>query len=96
MALQSTMVHLDPEQKKDLQRRAKEKGSSMSAEIRQAINLYLADVSPTELAVLDAATRRAEQDIADMTASMRRTIELLDQAFAQIDAIRRAEEATAP
>jgi hypothetical protein len=67
----------------------------MSAEIRQAINLYLADIGPAELAVLDAATRKAQEDIAEMTSSMRRTIELLDRTFAEIDALRDTEEASA-
>jgi plasmid stability protein len=88
VTLQSTMVHLDPSQKKALQLRAKQKGASMSSEIRQAITLYLSDVSPTELAVLDAATRQAEKDIGEMTASMQRTIALLDRTFAEIESIR--------
>ena len=95
MALQSTMVHLDPVQKQALQRRAKQKGGSMSAEIRQAIALYLSDLSATELAVLDAATHQAERDIAEMTASMQRTIDMLDRTFAEIEAIRSAQEAKA-
>jgi plasmid stability protein len=92
VALQSTMVHLDPSQKKALQLRAKQKGGSMSSEIRQAITMYLSDVSPTELAVLDAATRQAEKDIEEMTASMERTIALLDRTFAEIESIRGGKE----
>jgi plasmid stability protein len=88
VTLQSTMVHLEPSQKKALQQRAKQKGGSMSAEIRQAITLYLSEASPTELAVLDVATRQAEKDIAEMTASMQRTVALLDRTFAEIESIR--------
>ncbi len=37
----STMIHLEPEQKTALQQRARERESSMAAEIRNAVDQYL-------------------------------------------------------
>ena len=42
----------------------------MAAEIRNAIDTCLAGITPQELEMLDAATRRAEQDIEEMIAVM--------------------------
>jgi hypothetical protein len=82
------MVHLSPGQKKARQSRAKRKGGSMAAEIRKAVDLYLADLSPDELGLLDQATGRARRDIAEMTESMQRTVAVLDRTFAEIESIR--------
>lgn len=88
MALQSTMIHLEPAQKAALQRRAKEKGGSMASEIRAAIDRYLDDVSATDLAVLDEMTRRAEKDLLETNALMDKTIAALDRAFKKIETLR--------
>ena len=61
--MQSTMVYLTPEQKEGLARRARERKSKVAAEIRSAIDAYLAGVTPQEIELLDAATRRAKEDI---------------------------------
>jgi hypothetical protein len=65
-AMQSTMVYLTQEQKSGLARRARQRRTKVAAEIRAAIDAYLAGVTPQELELLDAATRRAQQDIAEM------------------------------
>lgn len=64
--MQSTMVYLTPEQKSGLARRAKQRRTKVAAEIRAAIDAYLAGVTPQELELLDAATRRAQEDIEAM------------------------------
>lgn len=61
--MQSTMVYLTADQKEGLARRARERKTKVAAEIRAAIDAYLAGVTPQALELLDAATRRAKQDI---------------------------------
>jgi ribosomal protein S20 len=62
-AMQSTMVYLTQEQKDGLAKRARQRNTKVAAEIRSAVDAYLAGVSPQELEMLDAATRRARQEI---------------------------------
>lgn len=68
-AMQSTMVYLTPEQKSGLARRAQQRKTKVAAEIRSAVDAYLAGVTPQELELLDAATRRAQAEIAAMLKS---------------------------
>lgn len=65
-AMQSTMVYLTQEQKTGLAKRAQERKTKVAAEIRSAVDAYLAGVTPQELEMLDAATRRAKQEIDGM------------------------------
>jgi hypothetical protein len=65
-AMQSTMVYLTQEQKTGLAKRAQERKTKVAAEIRSAVDAYLAGVTPQELEMLDAATRRAQQEIDGM------------------------------
>jgi hypothetical protein len=62
-AMQSTMVYLTQEQKSGLARRAQQRKTKVAAEIRSAVDAYLAGVTPQELALLDAATRSAKAEI---------------------------------
>ncbi len=65
-AMQSTMVYLTQEQKTGLAKRAQERKTKVAAEIRSAVDAYLAGVTPQEMEMLDAATRRAKQEIDGM------------------------------
>ena len=62
-AMQSTMVYLTPEQKTGLAKRAQQRKTKVAAEIRSAVDAYLAGATPQELELLDAATRRAREEI---------------------------------
>jgi ABC-type transporter Mla subunit MlaD len=62
-AMQSTMVYLTQEQKTGLARRAQQRKTKVAAEIRSAVDAYLAGIGPQDLELLDAATRRAKQEI---------------------------------
>ncbi len=62
-AMQSTMVYLTSEQKSGLAKRAQQRKTKVAAEIRSAVDAYLAGVTPQELELLDAATRHAEVEI---------------------------------
>jgi Holliday junction resolvase RusA-like endonuclease len=57
------MVYLTREQKAGLARRARERKTKVAAEIRSAIDAYLAGLTPQELELLDVATKRAKEDI---------------------------------
>lgn len=61
--MQSTMVYLTAEQKEGLARRARERKTKVAAEIRSAVDAYLTGVTQQEIELLDAATRRAKEDI---------------------------------
>jgi hypothetical protein len=65
-AMQSTMVYLTAEQKSGLAQRAQQRKTKVAAEIRSAVDAYLAGATPQELEMLDAATRRAGEEIAAM------------------------------
>ena len=62
-AMQSTMVYLTSEQKSGLARRAQQRKTKVAAEIRSAVDAYLAGVTPQERELLDAATHRARVEI---------------------------------
>jgi len=79
-AMQNMMIYVTDSQKRELQKRARQRGTSVATEVRSAIDTHLAGVTSDELALLDAATRRAESDIRDM-------IERLERANRKVDAI---------
>lgn len=66
MNMVAQMVHLHPRQKEALQAMASKKGSSLAAEVREAIDNYLEGVSEVEFQELDMLTRQAEQAIQEM------------------------------
>jgi len=68
-AMQSTMVYLTSEQKTGLAKRAQQRKTKVAAEIRSAVDAYLAGVTPQELELLDAATRHAKTEIDAMLKS---------------------------
>jgi len=68
-AMQSTMVYLTSQQRAGLATRARQRNTKVAAEIRSAVDAYLAGVTPQDLELLDAATKRAQQDIEAMLAT---------------------------
>jgi hypothetical protein len=62
-AMQSTMVYLTQEQRTGLAKRAQQRKTKVAAEIRSAVDAYLAGVTPQDLEMLDVATRRAKDEI---------------------------------
>jgi hypothetical protein len=79
-AMQNMMIYVTDTQKRELRRRARRLGTSVAMEVRSAIDTHLAGVTSDELALLDAATRRAESDIRGM-------IERLERANRKVDAV---------
>jgi hypothetical protein len=66
MALVLTQVYLEARQKKALAAKAKASGRKSSDLVREAVDALLLGVNPEDLRQLDVASKRAEQDIAQM------------------------------
>jgi Ribbon-helix-helix protein, copG family len=66
MALILTQVYLEAKQKKELAAKAKATGRNTSDLLREAVDALLLGVNPEELRQLDAASKRAEEDITAM------------------------------
>lgn len=81
-AMQNMMIYVTDTQKRALQKRARQRGTSVATEVRSAIDLHLSGVSADELALLDAATRRAESDIREMVVRLERANRRVDAALA--------------
>ena len=73
----AALIHFDPKQKRQLSRRAKQRGRSFSQEVRNAVDLYLSVPVETEegLAVLAKAANQAAD----------RMIKRLDETIARVD-----------
>jgi hypothetical protein len=81
-AMQNMMIYVTDTQKRALQKRARQRGTSVATEVRSAIDLHLSGVSVDDLALLDAATKRAEADIREMVARLERANRRVDAALA--------------
>jgi hypothetical protein len=86
--MQITNVHLRPAQKKALQQRARDNGTNVAEEVRNAVDAYLAGVTQQELALLDEATKRTESMLAEMAALCDSTNRKAARVFAQMAALR--------
>ena len=81
-ALETTLIHLAPMQKKKLSQLAKRRQTSFASEVRRAIECYLTigaeGIDSTELAV---AARTARESIAAMTLQAKRANRQLESAL---------------
>ena len=77
----TALIHLHPDQKKRLARRAKLRGKSFSQEVRDAINLYL-DVPIENEEELSALAKEANR-------ATGRMIKRLDETIARVDRVLR-------
>ena len=82
--LQLTQIYLEREQKKGLQARAKANGTKVAEEVRRAVDAYLSGIGPEDLRLLDAGTRKAAQQLAEMAQELDRINNRLDAAFAEL------------
>ena len=82
-AMQNMMIYVTGAQKRQLQKRARARGTSVAAEVRSAIDTHLAGVDANELVLLDAATRQAERDIREMVERLERANRKLDAVLAE-------------
>ncbi len=86
--LSITQVYLEANQKKALQVRAKERGTKVSEEIRNAIDAYLEGISIEELRLLDSASKHAGAEIEAMGRMLKATNAKLDRLFADVEKFR--------
>ena len=89
-AMQSTMVYLTQEQKSGLARRAQQRKTKVAAEIRSAVDAYLAGATPQELELLDAATHRAKVEIDAMVKTADQMVAGHHAFLREMRALRRA------
>jgi len=75
-----TQIYLDPLQKDALRHRAKERGTTLSEEIRQAVELYLSGITQDEIELLHEFSLLAKKELNGM-------IETLDACNRNIDEI---------
>ena len=94
MALVLTQVYLEPKQKKALTAKAKATGRKSSDLVREAVDGLLLGVSPTELAQLDEATKRAEADIKAMVKALDANTKSHRAFMAEIAKLRAAVDAS--
>lgn len=92
---QLTQVYLDAEQKAALQKKAAEKGTKVAEEIRNAVDAYLAGVTPEELELLDVASRAASVELDAMCRVLDATNKKLDTVFEELEQMRVARDAAA-
>jgi hypothetical protein len=86
--MELTNFHLGRSQKAKLKARAKAHGSKLADELRQAVDLYLTGINAEEIELLNAATRCAESDIAEMIAQAEAINRRADAVFAELEALR--------
>jgi len=94
--MELTNFHLGRRQKAALRARAKANGTNVAEEIRSAVDAYLSGVTSEELALLDAATRQAAHDIAEMTEMLEATNHKAEAVFAELGRMRRVRRPDLP
>jgi hypothetical protein len=88
-----TNIYLEDVQKKAIAKKAKSNGTSLSVEIRKAVDAYLVGVSAEELRMLDEATRKAQSEIDEMNAILDAGAVRAEAFFAEMDRLRAAAQA---
>lgn len=76
----TSLVPLDPKQKKRLARRAKRQGKSLSHEVKEAVNFYLS-VPPETQKELSELAKTANQATDRMIKNLDRTIAHVDRVL---------------
>lgn len=85
-----TNVYLEDAQKKALAKKAKADRTNISAEMRRAVDVYLAGVNEDDLRLLDEATKRAKTEIDEMNRTLDLGAARAEKFFAEIEAIKKA------
>lgn len=88
MAVQNTLIHVDPAQREALMQKARQHGHSIETEVKEAIDWYLVNVSEEELKELDQVTLEVQQTIQNMNKRLDGLIERFDIFFKEIEKIR--------
>jgi|HubBroStandDraft_6_1064221.scaffolds.fasta_scaffold02347_9 hypothetical protein len=75
-----TAIRLDSKQKQHLARRARETGSTLSQELRNAVDLYL-NISVSEQEQLEVSARAANESAGRMIEKLDKTIAYTNRAL---------------
>ena len=89
MVMELTQVYLEPSQKRALQAKARAHGTKLAEEVRRAVDAYLAGVSPEDLSLLDAGSRKAARHLVEMSVELDQSNARLDEAFATLSHTRK-------
>ena len=90
-----TNFHLGRRQKEALKERAQAKGTNVAEELRNAVDAYLAGVTPEELELLDVAAQQAAGAIAEMSDMLDATNRKANRIFAELEKLRGSRPAGA-
>ena len=90
MAMVLTQTYLDPAQKKALASKARKSGRKVSDLIREGVDTALLGVTVADLALLDAATLKAQDEVRAMVGALRENSVEHSSFMAQIEQLRRA------
>ncbi|MBI5752949.1 MAG: hypothetical protein HZA59_12540 [Hydrogenophilales bacterium] len=85
-----TNVYLEDTQKKALAKKAKADGTNISAEMRRAVDVYLAGMNEDDLRLLDEATKQAKVEIDEMNQILDNGLKRANKFFAEIEALKAA------
>lgn len=91
MGMVAQRIHIEPEQKEALQRRAESSGRSMAAEIRQAIDHHLREREPEEepeLEELQVLAQEAAVAFDAMCSELDVAIAKLSTVLAEVERLR--------
>lgn len=83
-----TNIYLEQGQKKAIARKARANGTTVSVEIRNAVDAYLAGLGAEELGLLEAATRQAKIEIDQMNAILDAGQSRARKFFSEIEKIK--------
>jgi hypothetical protein len=88
MAAVLTNLYLESDQRKFLEKQAKTNGTNLSVEARSAIDLYKSGITLPDLDLLDLATRRTQENLDAINATLDQGARRAELFFAQIEAIK--------
>jgi hypothetical protein len=85
--MEAALIHLEPKQKRGLERRARQRKTSLSSEVRSAVDLYL-ELPPDVEKELSFLAQAASQAADRMIRDLERTIATVDKALKRMEKVR--------
>jgi len=86
-------VYLDAKQKADVKARSERERTTMSEQIRRAVDAYLIGIAAGELNLLDEAIKAAARELLAMAATLDEANDRLEAVLAELERRRAAREA---
>lgn len=82
--MEAALIHLEPKQKRGLERRARLRKTSLSKEVRSAVEMYL-ELPPDAEKELSLLARAASEAADRMIADLDRTIAVVDKNLKRME-----------